>query len=56
MKTWALTLGLGAMIGAVAILLMPKDNPTRELANQAADKVEDVACKLRNKLNQADTL
>lgn len=56
MKTWALTLGLGAMIGAVAILLMSKDNPTRKLANQAADKVEDVACKLRNKLNQADTL
>ena len=56
MKTWVLTLGLGAAIGAVAILLMPHDNPTRKLADQAADKVEDVACKLRNKLNTTGTL
>lgn len=56
MKTWVLTLGLGAAIGAVAILLMPRDNPTRKLAGQAADKVEDAACKLRNKLNTTGTV
>lgn len=56
MKTWVLTLGLGAAMGAVAILLMPRDNPTRKLAAQAASKVEDAASKLGNKLNMSDTI
>lgn len=51
MKALALTLGLGAVIGAVAVLMMPRDNPTRKLAAQAACKVEDAAAKLGNKLN-----
>ena len=45
-KGWALTAGLGAAAGAVAILMMPKNNPTRRLAMKAANKVEDAACKL----------
>lgn len=56
MKTWVLTLGLGAAIGAVAILLMPRDNPTRKLAAQAACKVEDAANKLGSKLNMSDLI
>ena len=56
MKTWVLTLGLGAAMGAVAILLMPRDNPTRKLAAQAASKVEDAASKLGNKLKMSDTI
>ena len=51
MKAWAFTLGLGAMIGAIAILAMPRDNPTRKLADQAAQKVEDAVSQLGNKLN-----
>ena len=51
MKLWALSLGLGAVIGAVAILMMPYDNPTRKLAAQTALKVEDAAAKIENKLN-----
>jgi hypothetical protein len=51
LKALALTLGLGAVIGAVAVLMMPRDNPTRKLAAQAACKVEDAAAKLGNKLN-----
>ena len=52
MKGWALTLGLGAAAGAVAILMMPRNNPTRRLAAQAADKVEDIAWKVSDKLTQ----
>lgn len=52
MKGWALTLGLGAAAGAVAILMMPRNNPTRRLAAQAADKVEDMAWKVSDKLTQ----
>ena len=42
-KGWAITMGLGAAAGAVAILMMPRNNPTRRLAAKAANKVEDAA-------------
>ena len=51
LKGLALTMGLGAAAGAVAILMMPKNNPTRKLATKAAAKVEDVACQLTDKLS-----
>lgn len=47
----ALTMGLGAAAGAVAILMMPKSNPTRKLASKAALKVEDAAMNIGNKLS-----
>lgn len=52
MRGWALTMGIGAAAGAVAILMMPRTNPTRRLAAKAADKVEDAAYKLGDKLSQ----
>lgn len=51
-KGWAVTLGLGAAAGAVAILAMPHNNPTRKLADKAACKVEDAAMKVTNNLTQ----
>lgn len=51
-KGWAITMGVGAAAGAVAILMMPKNNTTRQLAEKAADKVEDAASKVTNKLTQ----
>ena len=51
-KGWAVTMGIGAAAGAVAILMMPKNNPTRRLAAQAANKVEDAAWKVSDKLTQ----
>ena len=53
MKAWVLSLGLGTAIGAVAILMMPRENPPRKLAAQTAQKVEDAASKLGNKLNMS---
>ena len=53
MKAWALSLGVGAVIGSVAILMMPRDNPTRKLAAQTAQKVEDAATKIGNKISQS---
>lgn len=49
-KGLAVALGVGAAAGAVAILAMPKSNPTRRLAAKAADKVEDMAWKVSNKI------
>ena len=45
-KGWAITAGVGAAAGAVAILMMPRNNPTRRLAAKAANKMEDVAWKM----------
>lgn len=52
LKSLAISVGLGAAAGAVAILMMPKSNPTRRLAAQAANKVEDAAWKVSDKLMQ----
>lgn len=53
-KGWAITAGLGAAAGAVAILMMPHNNPTRKLAAKAANKMEDVAWKIEDKMNNMD--
>lgn len=53
-KGWAITLGVGAAAGAVAVMMMPKSNPARRLAAQAARTVEDTAVKMTDRLN--DTL
>ena len=52
MKGWAITAGLGAAAGAVAVLMMPRQNPARKLAAKAANKVEDLAWKVEDKMNQ----
>lgn len=51
-KGWAVTMGIGAAAGAVGILMMSKTNPTRRLAAKAADKVEDTAWMVSDKLSQ----
>lgn len=51
-KGWALTAGLGAAAGAVAILMMPRQNSVRKLADKAANKMEDLAWKMEDKMNQ----
>lgn len=57
-KGWAITAGLGAAVGAVAVLMMPRNNPTRRLAAKAANKMEDVAWKvsdtISDKMNTLD--
>lgn len=50
MKGWALTMGIGAAAGAVAVLMMPRSNPARKLAAKTAGKVEDAAWKVSDKL------
>ena len=49
-KGLAISMGLGAAAGAVAVMMMPKNNPTRKLAAKAANKVEDIAWKVSDKL------
>lgn len=49
-KGWAMTMGIGAAAGAVGILMLSRTNPARKLAAQAANRVEDAAWKVSNKL------
>lgn len=51
-KGWAITASLGAAAGAVAVLMMPRTNPTRRLAAKAANKMEDVAWKVSDTIHQ----
>ena len=51
-KGWAITAGIGAAAGAVAVLMMPKTNPTRQLATKAACKVEDTAYRVGDAISQ----
>lgn len=51
LKGLAFTLGLGAAAGAVAVLMMPRSNPARKLAAQAATKVEDAAMRVSDKIS-----
>lgn len=50
-KGWAITAGIGAAAGAVAVLMMPRTNPTRRLAAKAANKMEDMAWKLSDSIS-----
>ena len=51
-KGFAITMGLGLAAGAVGVLMLSRSNPARKLANQAADKMEDVALMVSDKLTQ----
>ena len=52
MKGWALTLGAGAAAGAVAVMLLPKQSAARRMVDKAAEKVEDAAYKVSDKISQ----
>lgn len=51
-KTFAITMGLGVAAGAVAIMMVPRSSPVRKFAAKTANKVEDVAWKVSDELNQ----
>ena len=51
-KGYAITAGIGAAMGAVAVLMMPRNNPPRRLAAKAADKMEDVAWKVSDTISE----
>ena len=50
-KGWAITAGVGAAAGAVAVLMMPRNNPTRRLAAKAANKMEDAVWKMSDTIS-----
>lgn len=51
-KGWVLTMGIGAAVGAVAVMMLPRQSTARKLVNKAADAVEDAAQQVGSKLTQ----
>ena len=52
MKGWAVTLGIGAAAGAVALMMLPKQCTARKVIRKAADTVEDAVQNAKYKLDQ----
>lgn len=52
MKGWAVTLGIGAAAGAVAMMMLPKQCTARKVIRKAADTVEDAVQNAKYKLDQ----
>ena len=53
LKGWAITMGVGATVGAVAVMMLPKQSTARKLVDKAADKVEDAAWFVGDKISDA---
>lgn len=51
-KGWAITMGVGAAVGAVAVMMLPKQSAARKLVNKAAIKVDDVMQDVSEKINE----
>lgn len=51
-KGWAITMGVGAAVGAVAVMMLPKQSATRKLVNKAAIKVDDVMQDVGEKISE----
>lgn len=51
-KGLAITLGIGAAAGAVAVMLLPRQCAARRMVDRAAEKVEDAAQMVSDKISQ----
>lgn len=49
-KGWAITMGIGAAAGAVAVMMLPRQSKARKLADKAATAVSDAAQQVTAKL------
>ena len=52
MKGWALTMGIGAAVGAVAVAMLPRQSKAKKLVDKAAYAVEDAAMEVKDKIVQ----
>ena len=52
MKGIALAMGIGAAAGAVTVMMLPRQCAARRMVDKAAEKVEDAAYKVTDKINK----
>ncbi len=51
-KVIAASMGLGAVAGAVAIMMLPRQNAARRLAKSTAVEVEDAMAEAANRISK----
>lgn len=49
-KGWAITMGIGAAAGAVAVMMLPKQCTARKMVTKAAVAVDDAVCDVKQKI------
>lgn len=49
---WAISMGLGAAVGAVAVSMLPRNSKAKLLVDKAANTVEDAAAKVADKVTR----
>lgn len=52
LKGLAITMGVGAAVGAVAVMMLPKQSTARRLVNKAAVKVDDAVQNVTDKITE----
>jgi len=52
MKGLALSMGIGAAAGAVAVMMLPRQCAARRMVDKAAEKVEDAAYTVSEKISR----
>ena len=50
MRVWPLALGAGMVGGAVAVMMLPKNCTVRQMASQAAERMEDAVYNVVDKM------
>ncbi len=50
MKGFAVSVGIGAAVGAVAVMMLPRQSTARKLVYKAASAVEDAATTVTDKI------
>ena len=51
-KGWAISMGVGAAVGAVAVAMLPRQSSARKLVDKAAYAVEDAAHQVTDKITK----
>ena len=53
MKGLAISMGLGAAVGAIAVMMLPRQSSARKLVNKAANATQDAVQRVSNKISEA---
>lgn len=53
MKGLVISMGLGAAVGAIAVMMLPRQSSARKLVSKAANATQDAVQRMSNKISDA---
>jgi len=53
MKGLAISMGLGVAVGAIAVMMLPRQSSARKLVNKAANATQDAVQRVTNRISDA---